>query len=186
MHFCVCECTKAWKVAPFTWPHVISEAMCQLTEGTHAPLYSGLSSGPTLCLFFLQWTGSSVYNSHPKPLWNILPATASRHAKAALTSPNTPFCSICRISPYVFSYKAVSSGDKRSYELTRSTCDFSNSYVPNSSECDSFYLMELEGAAKGDGFFQVCYYLYKLKVKNSYILKHYADLYLWGRDLRSC
>lgn len=91
MHFCVCERTKAWKVAPFTWPHVFSVAMCQLTEGTHAPLYSGLSSGPTLCLFFLQWTGSSVYSSHPKPsLQNILPATAARHTKAALTSPKSP------------------------------------------------------------------------------------------------
>ena len=83
---CVCACAKAWKAASQT---VISKTMCQLTEGTHAPLYSGLSSGPALCLFFLQWTGSSVYNSHPKPsLRNILPAAAARHADAAPTSPN--------------------------------------------------------------------------------------------------
>lgn len=59
--------------------------MCQLTQGTHAPLYSGLSSGLALCLFFLQWKGSSVYNSHLRPsLVNILPATAVRCANTML------------------------------------------------------------------------------------------------------
>lgn len=51
VHAFVCACAKAWKAASQT---VISKTMCQLTEGTHAPLYSGLSSGPALCLFFLQ------------------------------------------------------------------------------------------------------------------------------------
>lgn len=102
---CVCGCAKARKMASQT---VISKTMCQLTEGTHAPLYSGLSSGPALCLFFLQWTGSSVYNSHPKPsMWNILPATAAKLAKAAWTfaKSSAAFCSICRISPYFLHMK---------------------------------------------------------------------------------
>lgn len=161
VHAFVCACAKAWKAASQT---VISKTMCQLTEGTHAPLYSGLSSGPALCLFFLQWTGSSVYNSHPKPsLWNILPATAARRAKAALTSPNPPpvFAQSAEYPPTFFTWSRFS-GDKRSCKLIWNACKFFSFHVPNPSACDG---SAARGGCEERGLFSSLRFM--LKAENS-------------------
>lgn len=129
--------------------------MCQLTQGTHAPLYSGLSSGLALCLFFLQWKGSSVYNSHLRPsLVNILPATAVRCANTAPTLPSVLLFWFFLATPPT-SYEAIYSRDKRGCKMIWSACKFSSFHVSNPSACDGFYSLQLEGAAEGEESFQI-------------------------------
>lgn len=178
----VCACAKAWKAASQT---VISKTMCQLTEGTHAPLYSGLSSGPALCLFFLQWTGSSVYNSHPKPsLWNILPATAARRADAAPTSPNSlpVFARFAEYPPTFFRWSRCfgrQNGVVNWFEAHVNSPAFM-SQIP--LRVTAFIRCSSRGDVRREASFQVSASC--LKPRMAYILQHYADFHIckaWSR-----
>lgn len=121
---------------------------------THASLCSGLSSVPALCLFFLQWRSSSVYNSHPKPsLWNILPAAAARHAKALLTSPDSVpiFAQFARASFFFFTWNYFP-GDKRGCKLIWNAWKFFSFHVSNPSACDGFHPVQLQGTVRREAF----------------------------------
>lgn len=127
---------------------------------THASLCSGLSSVLALCLFFLQWRSSSVYNSHPKPsLWNILPATAARHTKAVLTSPDSvPIFAQFAERPSFFFIWNHFPGDKRGCKLTWNAWKFFIFHVSNPSAWDGFYPAQLQEVVRSEAFF-LCFTL---------------------------
>lgn len=153
---------------------------------THTSLYSGLSSVPALCLFFLQWRSSSVYNSHPKPsLWNILPAAAARCARAALSLPNPlPVFAQFAESPHTFFIWNHFSGHKRSCKLICNAMKILQLSCPKSLCVWRLSSIAARGGCKKRVLFSSQFFM--LEAENSlYPPKLCRPLYLQGKELGS-